>query len=41
MTHSKNVTPLLYLLIICILSAKSATKMLSLKEEYSLRFKNF
>ena len=39
-TNNKNRNPLLNLLISCI-SASSATRILSLKEEYTFRFFNF
>ena len=37
MTHNKNSIPLLYLLI-NYMSARYALQMLSLKDEYTLRF---
>ena len=40
MTHSKNLIPLLYLLINCM-SESSDPQMLSRKNEYILRFLNF
>ena len=40
MAHNKNQNLLLYLRINCI-SARSAPELLSLKNEYTLRFLNF
>ena len=40
MTHSKNLIPLLYLLIKCMLP-RSAPQVLSSKEEQTLRLLNF
>ena len=40
MTHNEKQNPLLYLFITCI-STRSATQILSLKDECKFRFSNF